>query len=320
MLITIAAVALLLQGRPAPAPPPVRVKPPKVKVHAPEPPRHSWSSRDDDDTNDGDAIRDTTFAVRSGQRLSVDDFGGSITVTAWNQDRIRISAPSSSDPFTVDGGSINVRVNSQGDGGPGESELTIQVPTWMELELSGNEVDITTRGVRAAISASTVQGSVNIDGGEGTVEANSVEGDVVIANVRGRVNVNTTEGTATISNISGTELDIETVDGDIEMTNITVPNIDANTVDGNIRWSGTLAAGGTYRFTTHDGDVNLAISGEPDATVSVETFDGSLESDWPVQLHGTNQRRMQFTLGSGRARLELSSFDGTISLKRGTGR
>lgn len=319
MLITIAALALTLQRPPTPPTPAPRVKPPKVKVHAPEPPRHRWSS--DDDARDGDGTRDTTFAVRSGQRLSVDNFSGSITITTWNQDRIRISAPSGSDPFTADAGSINVRVNTHGeDGGPGDSELTLQVPTWMELDLSGNEVDISTKGVRAAVSASTVQGSVSIDGGEGTIEANSVEGDVVVANVRGRVQVNTTEGSATISNISGTELDIETVDGDIDMSNITVPNVDANTVDGNIRWTGSLAAGGTYRFATHDGDVRLGFTTDPDATVSVETYDGSLDSDYPVTLRGTNQHKMTFTLGSGRARLEVSSFDGTISLKRGPGR
>lgn len=319
MLITIAAVALLLQGSPTPPAPPMRVKPPKMKVHAPEPPRHRWSR--DDDARDGDATRDTTFAVRSGQRLSVDNFSGSITVTTWSQDRIRISAPGGSDPFTADGGSVNIRVNTHDeDGGPGDSELTIQVPTWMELDLSGNEVDISTRGSRAPISASTVEGSIHLDGGEGTVEATSVEGDVVIANVRGRVQVSTTEGSATVSGVSGTELDIETVDGDIEMTDITVPNIDANTVDGNIRWTGSLAAGGTYRFATHDGDVRLGFSADPDASVSVETFDGSLDSDFPVTLGHNNQHKITFTLGTGRARLELSSFDGTISLKRGSGR
>ena len=119
---------------------------------------------------------------------------------------------------------------------------------------------------------------------------------------------------------SGTDLEIETVDGDIDMGGVTTPDIEANTVDGNIVWGGTLSAGGSYRFSTHDGDLTLGILGDPDATVSVETFDGSIESDWPVTLSNTHQHKMTFTLGSGRARLELSSFDGTISLKRANGR
>ena len=321
MLITLTALALLLQATPAPPAPP-REKPPKMKLHAPAM-RH-WNDRRDEDSADSDGVtRDTTFAVRSGQRLDVDNFGGSITVTAWNQDRVRVATRGDGDPFTVDVGPVTVHVGTQSedDHGPGESDLTIQVPAWMELNLSGNEVDITTRGVRAGIQANTVQGSITVDGGEGTVDLNSVEGDISVSNVRGRVQLNTTEGSVTLRGVSGTELDIETVDGDIDMGGVSTPNIEANTVDGNIKWNGTLAPDGAYRFSTHDGDLMLGITGDPDAQVSVETFDGTVDSDWPVTLRGTNQHnKMTFTLGSGRARLELSSFDGTISLKRANGR
>ncbi len=322
MLITIATLALLLQATPpAPPAPPTPRPTPRVKVHAPEAPR----ARHPRDRVEGSGLtRDTTFSVREGQRLEVDNFGGSITVTAWSEDRVRIVASSGSDAFTVDAGSITIEVSTQAGryGGPGDAELTLQVPAWMELELSGNEVDISTRGTRAPVQANSVQGSISIDGGEGQVEINSVEGDLTIANVAGRIQLNTVEGTVTLRNISGNALEIETVDGDIAMTAVTTSNISANTVDGDITWGGTLSPTGSYRFSTHDGDILLAIAGEPDATVSVETFDGSLESDWPVTIRGTHpdRQRMTFTLGAGRARLELSSFDGTISLKRGSGR
>lgn len=319
MLTTIAALALLLQATPTPPTPPTPAPRPKIKVHAPEAPR--WNSRHDRD-DESDLTRDTTFAVRQGQRLEVDNFGGSITVSAWSENRIRISAAASGDAFRIEGGSITIQVNTSAGryGGPGDAELTIQVPAWMELELSGNEVDISARGMRSAVQASTVDGTIVIDGAEGSVEANSVEGDVTISNVKGRVQLNTVEGMVTLTNISGEAVEAETVDGDIEMTSVTTPNISANTVDGDIDWSGTLAPTGSYRFSTHDGDLMLRINGEPDATVSVDTFDGSLDSDWPVTLTGSQRRRMSFTLGAGRARLELSSFDGQISLKRGASR
>ena len=322
MLTTIAALALLLQASPTPPTPPTPSPRPRIKVHAPEAPRYS-SRHDRDRDDESELTRDTTFAVRQGQRLEVDNFGGSITVTAWNEDRIRVSAASSGDGFTVEGGSITVQVNTSAGryGGPGDAELTIQVPAWMELELSGNEVEIRARGMRSAVQASTVDGSITIDGAEGNVEASSVEGDVLISNVKGRVQLNTVEGRVVLTNISGTAVEAETVDGDIEMSGVTTPNISANTVDGDISWSGTLAPTGSYRFTTHDGDLELRINGEPDATVSVSTFDGALDSDWPVTIRGTNStHKMNFTLGQGRARLELSSFDGRISLKRGASR
>jgi hypothetical protein len=323
MLMTIAAVAMLLQATPTPPTPPVTRTPrPKVKVHAPEPPEapRGRHGRDEDESG---LLRDTTFAVREGQRLEVSNFSGSITVTTWNENKVRVQSASSSDPFEVDVGSITVDVNSRGGryGGPGDAELTIQVPAWMDLDLSGNEVDLTIRGARGAISASTVQGRVIIDGGEGSVEATSVEGDIELSNVKGRVEVSTTEGQITVTNASGEALDLESVDGDIEMTGISSLNLSANTVDGRISWAGTLAPTGSYRFSSHDGDVVLRISGEPDATISVDTYDGSLDSDWPLTIKsGGNRNRKTFTLGNGRARVELSSFDGNISLRRATAR
>jgi hypothetical protein len=313
MLTTITALALLLQV-PAPTPPTPPVRP-KVKVRvAPHAPR--WHERD------GEATRDTTIAVRQGQRLEVNNFGGSITVTASRDDRLRVSATSGSDPFRLDAGAITVSVESVADEGfgPGEAALSIEAPAWMELELSGNEVDIRTTGMRGAIQASTVEGSVAVDGAEGNVELNSVEGDVTVANAKGRVELSTVEGRVTLTNITGSALSAESVDGDIELIGVQSPTVTVSSVDGDITWRGALLPTGTYHLGTHDGDILLQLPGEPDVAVSVETYDGSIESDWPITLTRSGSRRTTFTLGSGRARLELSSFDGTISLKRGTGR
>jgi hypothetical protein len=322
MMIVTLALALLMQATPAPpAPPATPVTPrPRVKVKAPEPPRwHNDGRRDDDESG---LVRDTTFAVREGQRLEVSNFSGSIAITTWTENKVRVQAGSTGDPFEVEVGSVTVDVTSRAGrhGGPGDAELTLTVPAWMDLELSGNEVDIATKGTRGTVEANTVQGRISIDGGEGSIEATTVEGDVEVLNVKGRVQISTTEGQVTVRNASGQSLEVESVDGDIELSAITALNVSANTVDGAVSWSGTLAPTGTYKFSSHDGDVLLAIAGEPDATISIDTYDGSLESDWPLTIRERRSNRMTFTLGNGRARVELSSFDGDISLKRATGR
>jgi hypothetical protein len=320
-MIAALALALLMQATPAPpaTPTPPATPRPRVKVKAPEPPRWHNDDRRDDESG---LVRDTTFAVREGQRLEVSNFSGSIAVTTWNENRVRIQAASVGDPFEVEVGSVTVDVNSRAGrhGGPGDAELTITVPAWMDLELGGNEVDISARGTRGTIEVSTVQGQISIDGGEGSVEASTVEGDVEVLNVKGRVQISTTEGQVTVRNASGQSLEVESVDGDIELSAITTINVSANTVDGAVSWSGALAPTGTYKFSSHDGDLMIAITGEPDATISVDTYDGSLESDWPLTIREKRSNRMTFTLGNGRARVELSSFDGNISLKRATGR
>ncbi len=49
--------------------------------------------------------------------------------------------------------------------------------------------------------------------------------------------------------------------------------------------------------------------------MSVSTYDGDFEADFPVSVT-TTKRRFTFTLGSGSARVELESFDGNIHLRR----
>jgi hypothetical protein len=51
------------------------------------------------------------------------------------------------------------------------------------------------------------------------------------------------------------------------------------------------------------------------AMVSVSTFSGDFESDFPVPVRETRKgRRFSFTLGAGSAQVSLESFQGTIRL------
>jgi DUF4097 and DUF4098 domain-containing protein YvlB len=61
------------------------------------------------------------------------------------------------------------------------------------------------------------------------------------------------------------------------------------------------------------------------ATVSLETFSGNVDSDFPVTLGaGTNRTggdsKFEFKIGDGRARIILESFSGNIRIQRGTSR
>jgi DUF4097 and DUF4098 domain-containing protein YvlB len=133
------------------------------------------------------------------------------------------------------------------------------------------------------------------------------------------VNLQTVDGSITVRGAKG-DLRATAVDGTILMDEIESNNVDASTVDGDIRLSGAIHGGGEYRLSSHDGDVTV-VSPSIDATVSVATFDGNFESDFPVTVGGIAARkRMTFTLGTGSARLELESFDGTVALRRGSGR
>jgi DUF4097 and DUF4098 domain-containing protein YvlB len=169
------------------------------------------------------------------------------------------------------------------------------------------------------VNVSTVEGGITVKGGAGFVTLESVEGDIVLTDASGHMGLTTVDGTITVRGARG-DIKASAVDGEIRLEDIESGNVEANTVDGEIQYSGSIRDGGRYRLTSHDGDVTVAAP-VINASVSVSTYSGDFDSDFPVTLNGSSGRkRMSFTLGTGSARLELESFDGTVALRKHAGR
>ncbi|HET7380206.1 MAG TPA: DUF4097 family beta strand repeat-containing protein [Gaiellales bacterium] len=261
---------------------------------------------------------DTTFPVRAGARLEVNNFGGDIAVKTWSRSAVRISASHSSrDHILIDASDQLVRVKSEGRRGPAQVvDYDITVPATMALTLSGVYTDISVDGSEGEITAETVEGSVKVSGGVGNVSLKSVQGDVTLQKARGRIDLSSVNETIQASGISG-DLSAETVNGDITLAQVESANTEANTVNGDIIYDGTIKDGGRYRFSTHDGDLRVSVPEKSNVSVSVSTFDGDFSACFPVQLVGPKTRhRFTLTIGSGSARLELESFNGDIRLCR----
>jgi len=84
---------------------------------------------------------------------------------------------------------------------------------------------------------------------------------------------------------------------------------------------GAIHDGGRYGFHSHSGDLTVRPDGDLSAIVSVSTFSGDMESDWPMTINPgggrVHPREWEFTIGGGSARMNLESFSGTIYLRRG---
>jgi DUF4097 and DUF4098 domain-containing protein YvlB len=260
---------------------------------------------------------DTTVAVRQGQRLDVNNFGGSVVVKAWSQNAVRVQASSSSrGRIDVSSGGSTVSVSASGRHGPVSVDFEIQAPGWMPISVSGSpSSDVTIEGTQAEVSVETVEGSIDVVGGTGNISLRTVEGDVKLRSAHGHIELNSVEGSIDVQDCGGA-ISAESVDGDITLAGIESSDVDVNSVDGDIRYDGTIQDAGRYHLTTHDGDVGLAVPERANATITVSTFDGSFEPCFPVTITDTMKHRFTFTIGSGSAHIDLESFDGTISLCR----
>lgn len=261
---------------------------------------------------------DSTVPVERGQRLEVDLFAGDVDVKTWSRNAVRVVAdPDGRGRVEIERSATSVSVRTTGRRGPPSStDIELTVPAWMALDISGVYTDITIAGARGPISAETVQGDVSAEGGEGLVSVKSVQGGVSVTGAKGRIEANSVNADVEVRRSTG-EVSTETVNGSIDLVGTDATTLTATSVNGDLNYDGPLHSGGRYALSTHNGDITLAVTEAASAAVSVSTFNGEFESDFPVTLTETRKgKRFNFTIGSGSAQVTLESFQGTISLVR----
>lgn len=261
---------------------------------------------------------DSTFPVERGQRLTVHSFLGDIEVTAWDRDQVRVEGePTGRTRIEIGRAGATVDVRTQGRRGPaGRVDLKISVPAWMPLDLSGVNTDVRVAGARGPVTVETVQGEIAVEGGDGLVSLQSVEGEVSLRGARGRIVVHSVNQDVAIAGSSG-DVTAETVNGGIRLEEVEATALAASTVNGDIYYDGPVRNGGRYALSSHNGDLTLTVAEGTNAAVTVSTYNGEFESDFPVTLTEARRgRRFAFTLGSGSAQVNLDSFQGSIRLVR----
>lgn len=267
----------------------------------------------------GQGIGDTTFAVASGARLDVNNFGGEIVVHTWNQNNIRVRANHSNrSSVNVSTSVSTVVVRTEGlRGPPSVVDLEITVPTWMGMTLGGTYTDISIDGAGGPVTAESVQGDIDVTGGNGNVELKTVQGGVTLSKTRGRIIVNSVQGNIDIEDASG-DLSVETVNGDMTLARIDATNLDVNTVSGDVIYDGSIKTGGTYQLSTHSGDVTVVVPSGSSLCGTVETFNGDFDASFTVDTMRPARHRFNFTIGrtGGCARLEIDTFSGDVKLRR----
>ena len=259
---------------------------------------------------------DTTVAVQHGQRLQVSAHSAAITIRGWPRSSVRLKTGNDEGAPRLELSSGAVVV--QGDtrrGTPSDADIELTIPSWMAVSVDGVDGDIHIDGIDAPISAETVQGSIAVHGGQGVIVLHSVEGTVTLSGARGRIDVASINADVRVTDVDG-DIAAETVNGGIDLLRVTSGNAEANTVNGDISYSGPIRDGGRYHLATHNGDVTIGLAPTASAQVSVSTFQGEFQSDFPVTLRDRLGKRFGFTLGGGGARVDLDSFQGTIRLAR----
>ncbi|MGH9175198.1 MAG: DUF4097 family beta strand repeat-containing protein [Vicinamibacterales bacterium] len=273
---------------------------------------------------EGSQRTDQTIDVAKGTRLVLSNNAGEATVRSWDRDQVRVQASHSErERVDIQTADMTLRIRGRATRGPANLiDFQVTVPRWMPVNLSGTYLESTIEGTTAEVNVETVHGNVRVAGGSGTIVVRSVEGTITVEKASGRVQATTVNEGIRLANVSG-DMSAETTNGDIVIENAQTTSLEAATVNGDVTFNGTMRDSGTYRLTTHGGDIRVGLGGAPNATVFVRTFQGDFSADFPIQLPEgqtarSGSKRFNFTLGTGSARIELQSFNGDILVARKT--
>ena len=257
---------------------------------------------------------DTTFAVDA-SRLEVTQLEGVVSVSGWDRNEMRVQATYDEDEGRLDirqsGGTIHVSAKGERRK-PVYAELELSVPRGIALEITGVSLEVGIEGSAGSVSVSTAEGEILLDGGSDNVTLNTGDGAIYVANASGNITLETTEGDVSVANSSGV-LAVSAEDGAALLDGIESDDVAVNVTEGEISYYGTIADGGRYMLSTDDGDLYMRVPVGTNAQFSVTLPDGLFEADFPITIEG-DETQFYFTLGTGTALVELSSFDGDVRL------
>jgi DUF4097 and DUF4098 domain-containing protein YvlB len=284
--------------------------------------------KDKDKDRDRDRERDYTSSVDTLLPLSRNGaveirlHGGEIIVTGWSRNEVKVRGTSERGQIRVEASPSHIEVGGHTIRGRlGDTRVEVSVPEGTRLTVSGNSADVSVRGVKGEVEVTTMSGDIVIDDASSRVDFESVSGDVQVSRIQGDLRGEAMSGEVDVTDVAG-EVEVETVSGDLTLRNVRSKYVRAESVSGSVEFDGHTEAGGRYDFASHSGDVRLLLPSALGAMISVETFSGTIDSDFPITLqpgqrHG---KQFEFQVGDGGARIDASSFSGGIYIQRGSGR
>lgn len=261
---------------------------------------------------------DQTVAVETGARLRLENQAGEIIIRGWDRNEVRVQARHAPrDTIRIRNTATAVSIEAESRRFvTGAVDYEISVPRWMPLDLEGMATYIEVTDHQADLNAETVRGDIVLRDLSGVITVSTVEGDLTIERVAGRVDASAVNRGVTITDATA-DIMAESVSGGVKLVNIRSRSVDASALSGGLTFSGEFLPDGIYRLLTHSGGITITTP-SLDATITVRMFSGQFDSVFPTTPSGTSRRGQALThvAGSGRARINLETFSGSIRIRK----
>jgi hypothetical protein len=233
---------------------------------------------------------DRTFDVRPGANVVLSNVNGRITVTSWDQPRVRVVA------------------TKEVDGDRGELKKALQ-DLRVELQPRDGGLVITTHYPKEMTGMSKILDWLSGD----DVDA-QVRYDLTVPRTM-NVDVTNTNGTIELTDVTG-QLELDTTNGRIEVTRC-AGSLDVSTTNGSIKAELVrIAKGQPLRFETTNGRIDVSVPANAAADLDASTTNGSIRSDLPVAATRTSSNSLRGTINGGGTTLRLRTTNGGIAIRK----
>jgi hypothetical protein len=232
---------------------------------------------------------DRTFDVRAGADFVLSNVNGRITISSWDQPKVRVIARKEvdGDRDELKKALAELRVEMQPRNGglvvithyPKDHDRIGSIFDW----LAGDHIDA---NVRYEV---TVPRSMNVD-------VTNTNGGIYLTEVNGKHELDTTNGKIEVKRCSGS-LDASTTNGAINAELVRV------------------AQGQPLRFETTNGRIELALPPGMGADLDASTTNGSINSDLPVATTRIGSNSLRGTINGGGTLLRMRTTNGGITIR-----
>ncbi len=277
---------------------------------------------DDDDARSRRASLDTTLLIEKRGIIDLALTSGEIIVTGWSRSDVRVKAVTEYGQIRLDAvpSRISLGVRAR-DGRMGETRYELSVPVGTRVLTRSMSGGTTIAGVKGEVEAQSQSGDIDVSDATERVSLETLSGSVLARRLSGTVRLAAVSGDVELTAATG-DVEIETVSGEITLADVRSKFVRTETTSGDVEFEGAIDPAGRYEFRSHSGDVRVTIPPTAGADVDVETFSGSINSDFRIVLEpgeralGSSPKRFDFKVGDGGARISLESFSGDIRIVR----
>ena len=298
------------------------------------------------------------FDVAVGDRLELHFGDGDVEVTAWEQDALEVDVRYHAElrslglsskerhdfdvEFARQGDVVRVRgVEPSGQFGLGvftrrehEYRYTVRAPSYLTLDLRGDDGDVRIGGWRSDVTLSSDDGDFHLADSSGDLRLRMEDGDAVIERHAGNLDLRLDDGDVRISDCRGERLSIGVEDGDVEVerctaalevtsddgdllvTGLTSRRVDARTADGDIVLDVDAPGALELLARTEDGDVDLDLGPGVSARFTIDSGDGRIRVDGAQADWSRERNHASGKIGDGAGSVRVTTQDGRVTLRR----